>query len=469
VYGERARDGGFALGELDMLRERPHHVNQDFEGDVERDLIAPSVTWTHSGDSMELVTITSYNDWDVLETSDFDFTPIDGIRRSTSEDQQYFYQEVRLSSARGPGEGGETGLAWVAGASLFDADSQRDVANDFRPDGAGIFFPPAQVGVDTNTGDFDDLGYGVFGQATLTVASDFDLTAGLRWDFEDKEADLRHTFEVGGVPFVDESNDFDEDFDEVLPHFGAAWRVREDMLAYATASKGYKAGGFNLNAPAGSFAFDTETSWAYELGVKKSFAEERVHVSAAAFYIDWEDQQLSLFDPAVGGYIANAGEATSQGVEIEADARVGAGWTVFGGFGLLDTEIEEFVDNFGQDTSGNDLPFAPETTWNAGAQYERDLPWGPEGDKASWFVRAEYVAVGDFAYDAGNLEQESYDLTNLRAGIQRGALALDVWVRNAFDEEYFPVAFQANPADPSFFLAESGAPRTFGVTLRGSF
>jgi iron complex outermembrane receptor protein len=148
---------------------------------------------------------------------------------------------------------------------------------------------------------------------------------------------------------------------------------------------------------------------------------------------------------------------------------VAQGWTLFGGVGLLDTEIEEFVDNFGQDTSGNDLPFAPETTWNAGAQYERDLPWGPRDDPASWFVRAEYVAVGDFAYDAGNIEQESYDLTNLRAGIQRGAIALDVWLENAFDEEYFPIAFQGNPADPTFFLAESGAPRTFGVTLRGSF
>lgn len=46
---------------------------------------------------------------------------------------------------------------------------------------------------------------------------------------------------------------------------------------------------------------------------------------------------------------------------------------------------------------------------------------------------------------------------------------LEAWVRNAFDEEYVPVAFQPNPMDPKTFVGESGAPRTFGLTLSVEF
>ena len=281
VYGERARDGGFALGDVSSLRNRSHRITSDFEGVVERDLVAPSVTWTHSGDSVEFTSITSFQDWDVLETADFDFSPIDGVRRRTSEDQQYFYEELRFASAEdSEAAPGDTTISWLAGLSVFAADSRRSVENDFRPGGAGILFPPANVGVDGNTGNFDDLGLGVFGQATFTVHEDVDLTAGVRYDYEDKDADLRQTFTVSGFTALDISREFDESFDEFVPHFSAAWRADEQTTAYASASKGFKAGGFNLNAPSGQFSFEPETSWTYEVGVKRSWFEERLRTGA---------------------------------------------------------------------------------------------------------------------------------------------------------------------------------------------
>ena len=461
IFGERARDGGFVLSDLAGLRDDPHTINQNFEGVANRDLCSPAVTWTRYGDGVDFVSISAFQHWEVTETSDFDFSPIDGVRRRTEEEQDYLYQELRLSSAEGRGvQVGDGELRWLAGASGFASQSDRSAANDFRPDGAGIFFPPAGVGKNTDSGEFDDWGLGLFGQVTYSPREDVDLTAGLRWDYESKEADLRTTFVTGGFTAVDVRTDEDADYDEVVPHLSAAYHLSDDAQVYALAAGGFKAGGFNLSAPAGLLEFEPETSMTYEVGARASFAEDKVSVGVAAFLIDWDDMQLSQFDATTGGYVQNVGESTSQGFELEAQAQVSEGLRVFSALGFADTEFDEFVDSFGSDVSGNELPFAPETTWNVGAVVSTTV-----ADDTEVFLRGDYTLVGDFFYDPGNIEDESYGLTDLRAGVRRGALGLSVALRNAFDEEYVPVAFQPSPVDPTAFVGESGAPRTFLVTL----
>ena len=460
VYAESARDGGFVLAPLDDLKDTPHEIAQDFEGVAERDVFAPSVVYERFGDETTFTSITSFTDWDVLETSDFDFTAIDGIRRETKEDQSYFYQEVRWASE--PVEGDN--LRWVAGASLFSADSGRSAANEFRPDGAGIFFPPANVGLDTNRGDFDDLGYGVFGQVAYTLDNGLELALGLRYDREEKEADLNHTFESGGFTFVDEDNSFDDDFDELVPSLSAAYPIDENSAVYATAAKAFKAGGFNLSAPADQFVYEPEEATSYELGYKRRWAEEGVGLRLAAYMIDWEDMQLSLFDPMAGGYIDNAGESQSAGFEVELDARLSDELDAFFSFGSSDTEFDSFTDSYGNDNTGNSLPFAPDQTVAIGGQYSTEV-----SSDLRFVARVTYQSVGDFFYDASNLGEESFDLLDLRAGLRHGDWSFDFFVRNALDEEYFPIAFQASPLDPTFFISETGAPRTLGFTLRYSF
>jgi iron complex outermembrane receptor protein len=208
--------------------------------------------------------------------------------------------------------------------------------------------------------------------------------------------------------------------------------------------------------------FDEESAWTWELGVRRTFVERRAAVSAALFLVDWEDMQLSQFDPVIGGYVDNVGEAESRGLELEGQAEIVESLTGFASLGWMSSEIDEFVDSFGNDTSGNELPQAPETTWSLGLEYGGELALLTEG---RWFVRGEYNDVGEFFYDAGNLEGDDYALVNFRAGVTAGPIGLSVWVRNAFDEEYVPVAFQPSPADPTTFVGESGAPRVIGLTL----
>ena len=177
-----------------------------------------------------------------------------------------------------------------------------------------------------------------------------------------------------------------------------------------------------------------------------------------------EDMQLSLFDPAAGGYVANAGESTSRGVEVEVDARFATGWTAYASTGLVDAEFDAFTDSFGSDASGNRLPFAPKHTVALGFQHTRTVGQGLQLDAG-----AEVQRIGDFYYDPSNLESENYLLLGASVGLSMKRWRAALFGRNLLDEEYVPIAFQANPADPTFFVGENAPPRTFGVTIGFSF
>lgn len=463
IYSERSRDGGFGLGFLDgfssAIDDRAHHISVDFEGRVDRDILSNALTWNYYGDDVEFTSISSYVDWDISEQSDFDFTEFDSVRRFTDASEDYFYQELRLSSPENaPYRIDERHtIKWLVGGTLFTSDGEESATNEFR-----TFAPAPFIAGDftTDEGDFDDFGLAAFGQATLTIDEKIDLTAGLRYDYEDKEADITNTTVFGGFPLPVTTRSEDESFDEWAPAFSIAYHVTDDAMLYARAAKGFKAGGFNLTAPSGSESFDTETSWTYEAGYKSSWLEDRLIFNAAVFYIDWDDLQLSLFDLASGGYISNAGEATSQGFELELTVKVTEGVDVFAGFGYTDAESDKFIDQFGADVSGNNLAFVPETTFNVGAQINGEL-----GNGTQWFARGEYVNIGTYYLDAGNREKESFSLANFRVGLQWDNIRVEGWIRNAFDDEYVLVAFQPDPFDPTTFVGENGAPRTMGVTV----
>ncbi|MDE0916219.1 MAG: TonB-dependent receptor, partial [Planctomycetota bacterium] len=312
-------------------------------------------------------------------------------------------------------------------------------------------------------GEFDDHGASVFVQMGMSPAPGWELTGGLRHDYESKKLDLNHTFETGGFTVLDTDASFKDHFFELTPMVSASYRPSESSQIYAYAAEAFKAGGFNLTAPAGEQFFDPESSWTYEIGYKHSLVESGVDLKLAAFHVDWTDMQLSLFDPVAGGYVENAGESTSEGLELELDAPLGDSWRMFVGAGIARTEFQEFTDAFGQDAAGNSLANAPEQTWNVGMSYNKKAEGG------LYFARAAYVGVQDLFYDPGNLEGENYELVNLTWGFRSAGWRVGLFMRNALNENYVPVAFQANPADPNYFIGENGAPRTCGLSMGISF
>jgi iron complex outermembrane receptor protein len=461
---ERTRDGGFALSDLAGLRDRPHHISQDFEGVTERDVLLPSLSWTRRGDAVDLVSLTSFQSLDLRETSDFDFSTQDFVRRRADEESRALVEEFRVSSpARDRAESdGEVELRWLAGLLAFAADSDRGAANEFRPGGVGIITPIP--GIDDSSGSFRDRNLGLFGQACLALPGGVEAGAGLRYDYEAKDARLRRSFTSDGTRLSSETHRLHEHFDELLPRFDLGLRVSEEMRLYGYAARGFKAGGFNLDAPEGLLPYGPETSWTFEAGAKTAWFDGLLRFDGALFLIDWDDMQLSQFDQTVGGYVTNAGAATSRGLEAELSARPVDEVDLFASFGLTDTEFTSGRDQFGAAIEGRDLPFAPRTTLGLGAQWTRKI-----GEGLLLHLRGEYARFGTFHYDAGNRAGERFGLANFRLGVSGDHWRLEAWVRNAFDEEYVPLAFQVDPQNPGTFVGECGAPRTFGLTLTLEF
>ena len=475
-HGEHTRDGGFVLSNIGTsispltgqpvpgLRENPYRINQDFEGETNRDTLAGSLIWNHESDGYDITSITSMQSWEIDEAADFDFSALDLVRRFTEEEETYVYQELRAGSNGDydPSDRASTDMRWLVGLSGFYSDEERSAANDFRQP-----IPAAGVvaGTDSSAGEFRSWSMSLFGQVSKLLGNGVEVSGALRYDYEDKKADISRTFTdpSGTSALLGSTNDC-RTFSRLLPRASVAFRPNDEVTHYLTIARGFKAGGFNLTAPSGRQSFGTENSWTYEAGVKSRWLDDRLQVNAALFWIDWEDMQLSQFDPAAGGYVSNAGESTSRGLELEVVHEVNDELQLFGTAGYLDTEFDRFTDQYGQNAAGKSLPFAPDWTVGLGAQYDYELP----GDYAA-FARLDYFHVGQFYYDAGNLGGEQYDLTNLRVGLNYQNWRADLFVQNAFDEEYVAIAFQANPGDPTQFVGQNGAPRTFGLSVRVTF
>jgi iron complex outermembrane receptor protein len=462
VNGERARDGDYALNDLEAVRTTPFQVARDFDGHTDRDVMATTVLARRAGGRINLSTTTGFVNWKTVDETDLDYTPLPLIRRSNTEDSFQFTQEVRVVSApNAPWRASaDVPVRWQAGVFLFTQNYEQDAVNTYSPFvlNPSVTFPVSQH---TPQSALDDVGLGVYGQATATFDDRWDVTAGARIDREHKEASLNTFFAPAIAPA--RLTTPEKSFSNVSPQFSVSLRFDPEMTVYGVVARGFKAGGFNAASPPGFEAYDEEQTWNLEGGVKTTWVGGRVTANAAVFRIDWDDLQLNLPDQFVRGqfYIANVGRAQSQGIELEVNARAQPGLDVFAAFGYTDATFKAGSISSGASAGGNEIPNTPDYTATFGTQFSRAV----RAD-ATVYGRAEVTFYGAFQYDDLNSAgQDSYSLTNFRAGIQRGNLFAEGWIRNAFDTRYIPVAFAFDrQLARSGFLAEPGAPRMFGIS-----
>jgi iron complex outermembrane receptor protein len=461
VSGERARDGDYALNDLGALRNNPFQAARDFEGHTDRDIVSTTALLRHEGRRVTLTSTTGVVNWNTDDLTDLDYTPLPLITRQNEEDAMQFTQEVRLASAANAPvtlSDGAT-LRWQSGVFFFTQNYDQLAVNNFSPFVLSPFvpFPVSQT---SPQAALDDAGIGVYGQGTLTFARNLDVTAGARFDYEQKDAQLDTFFAPPlGPP---SSVTADESFSSVSPQVAVAYRVKSRQTLYATVGGGFKAGGFNPASPAGSESYGEEHTLNVEGGIKTSWADGRVTANASVFTIDWDDLQLNLPNPSVPGqfYIANVGAARSTGVEFEVNARAHARLDVFGTVGYTSAHFGDGAISSGIDVSDNDIPNTPEYTASLGAQFNHAV-----NAAVSLYGRGEIGFTGAFRYDDLNREgQDAYSLANFRAGVRGRYIFGEAWVRNAFNTSYIPVAFAYGQLAPSGFIGEMGAPRTFGVS-----
>ena len=462
---ERNRDGDYALGDLDIIRVTPHRVARDFEGFTNRDINSVTLNVRGTGLNVAIEGNTGFVKWNTEDATDLDYSPLPLATRTNNEADRQFTQEIRLSSpANAPmALTDQLMLKWQAGVEYFNQAYEQDAVNTLSP---FVLDPqvPFPVALTSPEASIDNAGIGLFARGTVTINDKTDVTAGVRFDHEASDAVLRTFFE----PAIFPANvvTAEQSFSALSPQFAAIYRLTPQHNVYASAARGYKAGGFNPASIPGREAFSEEHAWHVEGGVKSTVAGGRVSATGAVFFIDWDDLQLNVPNPFVLGqfYIFNVGAASSRGFEFDVTAKATSMLDVFASFGYTNASFASGSESMGVDVSGNKLPFTPDYTAMLGAQLNRSIT-----SSISGFVRGEAVLSGAFEYDEANTRgQEAYSLVNIRAGARSKYLFGEVFVRNAFQTRYVPIAIPYQFAQ-SGFIGENGRPRTFGISFGVTF
>jgi iron complex outermembrane receptor protein len=453
VSAERDRDGDYGLQDLASLRTTPYTAMRDYEGFTDRDVAGLTVVARRTGTSATFTSTTGLVRWSTTDSTDLDYTPFPAIERNNAEQDLQFTHELRFASA------GQSRLRWQGGVFFFTQNFEQDAVNSLA---AGVF-APFPLDMHTPKADLDDAGVGLFGQATMTFADRVDVTGGLRFDYESKKGHLETFFDPAiAAPVV---TDEQKSFNRASPQVSLAFRMTPAAMLYGTYGGGFKAGGFNPAAPAGSETYGEERTWLGEFGVKTTLAGGRVTANAAVFFLTWDDLQLNVPDLTLPAqfYIANAGSASSKGVEFELNARAVSGSNsvdVFTSVGFTRARFGDDAVSNGVPVAGRTLANVPDYTFSAGTQFTHQ-----RSPATSFYGRLEFVQYGAFHYDDMNLEQQNaYALAHLRGGARLRYFYVEGWMRNAFDTQYIPVAFPYPGFAQSGFVGEMGPPRAFGIT-----
>jgi iron complex outermembrane receptor protein len=341
-------------------------------------------------------------------------------------DADTVYQEFRLN-------GGSDSLTWFTGVSYYYEDLENTRWSvDYVATALG--FPLGSQRIES---DAENESYGIYGDVTWMVTEKLALIGGMRWSYDDKDwctNTLQDDFGDMGGPTDGELCD-NEDWDEVTSRLVAQYDIADDIMVFASVAEGYKGGGFNTavaDLDGDGIAetlvpFDTETSIAFEVGVKSSLLDGRMQFNGSAYFTDYEDIQLATFNFDTGQQVRNAGDAETKGVEMELTYAPIDGLVLMANYAYLDAELTS-----GQ-LDGNTLPYAPENTFSIGANIDH----GFLGGNLNWF--AVYNYQDDFDHDQDNLyEEDAYGLLNAKVTYTAGSERWDLAVAgdNLTDEDY---------------------------------
>jgi iron complex outermembrane receptor protein len=331
-----------------------------------------------------------------------------------------------------------------------------------------------------------------FAQGTYRFTDQLSAVVGARYTTDRKEVDqvfnrtrldpanLGQFFP--GFPFIANSK---RTYNAFTPKFGLNFQATQDVLIYASATRGFKSGGTNFAAASiAALTFKPETIWAYEAGVKSDLFDRKLRVNISAFKYDYKDLQVQALTGIGLVTIANAATAGVKGFEIETTAKPFPGLQVGVNYAYLDARYKSFPNaalgatltpyltgdpRFTPATrtynaSGNRLNAAPEHSLSANAQYDYDI--GP----GSLFVRGEYYWQSRAHYDASNvpiMSEPSYDLVNASIGFNDpgSKFRVQILAKNLTQTRYLIVRF-ANGVVPSGLAA---APRTVMLQVSKGF
>jgi iron complex outermembrane recepter protein len=429
------------------------------------EIFGASLTVNTAWGDVDMKSITAVRDYDIDIRRDSEHTPFDIVQVDNPETFTQLTQEFQWSGSLANGK-----LDYVVGAFglLEDGDSEL-----YAPLLSGLY---AAVGADLTAfieTEYDAFSVAAYAEATYALSDKLAITFGGRLTHDDKEYVYGLSRpESGAVPLPPET--LSESWTEFLPKLGIEYQLEDDLLLFANASSGYKAGGYNSRALSGIApkAFDPEYVDVYELGFKSTLANNTFILNGALFYNDYTDIQLLAVLDLGGGnvetVIENAGEATIIGGELEFQWAPTAALNFSGGVGFLNAEYDEVGASAASAgiLDSNELINAPEISANLAAEYRLYLPMGEIALRTDLVYRDEQYRD---AVNTPELKADAYTLWNGRV----------TW--SSPDERWEVAGFVTNITDEIFVTngvsvlglgyveAYYSRPREWGLSLTMNF
>ena len=295
-------------------------------------------------------------------------------------------------------------------------------------------------------------------------------------------------------------------FTQLLPKFGLTYSLEQAGNVYAIVSKGYRAGGYNIqmfsdvlqtdlnahqqdamrgdydvehtaadyDAIAETIAYKPEESWNYELGTHLNLFDNSLHFDLALFYMQIRNQQLSIMEPHsnYGRIMVNAGKSHSCGLETTLRGKAfdnALDWGLT--YSFTNAKFDEYADTeeyLGPDYRGrlhydyadNYVPFVPQHTFSAMADWHIDkltLGANVSGQGKTWWD------------EANTYGQKFYALLGAHADYDFGPVIVSLWGRNLTDTKYNTFAVQSSAAGGTRYFAQRANPLQVGVNLNIHF
>ncbi len=327
------------------------NVNDPVRSD--RDLGGVSGTLHDNLGFATLTSISAYRTVDTNYDSDSDSLPTEVYQSPIFITEDQVSQELRLAS-------NDTGpFTWIAGLFYFNSFS----TFNYSPLHLGSVYAADSATATTNS-------YAGYAQADYHPIKPLTLTVGLRYTVDDKQYFLVNRFpNVHGVDTIPPTNEH-ATFPAFTPRFAANYQVTDDVMVYASATRGFRAGGFNLTASSPAFA--PEYVWSYEAGIKTDLFDHKVRLNLTGFHYVYDNLQVRQL-PAPGvSIVLNAASAKVDGVETEFEWIPFAGLRFSADGSYLDAQYQKFSES-GTNLAGNYLNRAPKLSGSLTGDYSFNI------------------------------------------------------------------------------------------------
>lgn len=458
--------------------------------DLDSNLV--SLTLNYQVGIYTLTSITGYSSYDAAVGADADNSALDTLVRNTDEDFDQVSQELRVLIQP------EGAFEYMAG--IYYEETELDVLDVFDAN----LLPGAVDGLVYNDFSQEAETAAAFGQVTWNITEAWRWNVGVRYSHDDKEYDKDVSIDgtILLAAFADDyTNSESRSNDEVTWNSSLQFYATDNLMLYGTVGTGYKDGGFDqfylgshrlVDPQQESLEFEEETVVSAEFGMKSTLLDGAMTLNLAAFRSEYDDLQTSALVGATFA-VSNAGEAVTQGIEMDMRYAITHNLTMGAAVSWLDAYYDEFtnaactvrqqyearladITPCVQDLTDADLQYAPEWSGNLNVEWAM-----PITNALEFKLRAD-VNYSDSFFTAQDedpfTEADSFTKINLRLALAEmdGSWEVALVGKNLTDEETTSwindvsnnnAPAPLTPAYSETYWARTDRPRT--VALQGIY